>query len=229
MANPKPSQTEGLLGRGVDWMIRRTVRSRFRNVYWVPPRTPLTEPVIFVPNHHGWHDGYLMYVLATKIQIPIVDWIQEYGAFPLFGKVGGMPYPKDDANARAATVKRTIRMMQASNRSLLLFAEAELHRPPQLRRFGRSLEVISAKVPQAKIIPVGIRYDMSLHERPEAFIMLGEPTPPGPDLAARTRLQVSALLDRISVAIEHQTEIFEVMAAGTPDVNERWGMNRPRK
>ena len=170
-----------------------------------------------------------MYHVATALQVPIVDWIQEFAAFPLFAKVGGMPYPKDNPTVRAQTIRRTIRLMRDQNRSLLLFAESELHRPPQLLGFGRSLQLISDTVPDAKIFPVAIRYDMSLHERPEAFITIGQPVEPGPDLSVRTRLQVGALLDVTMVKMEHDPGSFEMLQRGTLDVNERWDVRRFEK
>lgn len=218
-------QAEGVLGRAVDGMIRRSVRRAFHGVRWIPPAAPLPEPCVLVPNHHGWHDGYVMYVAATRLGLRFVDWIQEFDAFPLFAKVGGMPFPADDASRRAATIRQTIRLMRQEKRNLLLFAEGVLHRPPELMEFGRSLELVAEKT-GAATIPVAIRYEAGLHERPECFLQFGGPVEPGPNLAARTRLEVRALLDLSAVKIRHEPEAFSLLAAGTPDVNERWDMRR---
>lgn len=203
-------------------MIRRSVRKRFHTVHWIPPKVNLETPCIFVPNHHGWFDGYLMFHVIKTLGIPTLDWIQEFDAFPLFAKIGGMPYPLNDLKRRSATVKRTIRLMKEDNWSLLLFAEAHLHPPPTLLEFGRALEVIAEKVPNAQVIPVGIKYELSLHERPEAFILLGEPVEGGEKIAERTRDEVQHLLDRIP----NERDNFEILVKGTLDVNERWDMRR---
>lgn len=222
------NQAEGMLGRFVDGMIRRSVKARFRNVYWTPPSAPIQSPAIFVANHHGWHDGYLMYHLVTKLGARSLDWITEFGAFPLFAKVGGMPFPREDAVGRATTIRRTIRLMREEGRSLILFAESELHRPPMMFEFGKALETVASKVPGVAVIPVGIRYDMSIHERPEAILSVGAAVELGPDLARRTRLAVQARLDEIAAKLAIDPEGFEVLASGTPDVNERWDFRRPR-
>lgn len=203
-------------------MIRRSVRKRFHTVHWTPPNFELKPPCIFVPNHHGWFDGYLMFHVVSQLGIPTLDWIQEFDAFPLFAKVGGMPYPLHDLRRRAATVKRTIRLMREEGWSLLLFAEAHLHPPPNLLPFGKALEVVASKVPQVQVIPVGIRYEMSMHERPEAFISLGLPVEPGEGLAERTRAAVASLL----AEMPRDRDQYEVLAQGTLDVNERWDMRR---
>jgi len=218
-------QVEGIVGRMVDGMIRRSVRRTFRNVYWIPPARPVPEPAIYVPNHHGWHDGYVMYLAMSELGLKhrFHDWIQEYDAFPLFGKIGGMPFPANDSARRAATIKQTVRYLR-EGRSMMLFAESVLHRPPELRPFGKSLDLLAGKAPDAKVIPVAIRYELSMHERPECYLLFGDPVPAGPDLAQRTRLEVWRQLDRIAYVLKTDPEAFQVVFRGTLDVNERMDM-----
>lgn len=217
-------QDEGLAGRMVGRMIRRSVRHAFRRVYWMPPAEPVQQPAILVANHHGWHDGYLMYHLVTRFGLRSLDWIAEFDAFPLFAKIGGLPYPPADPLRRAASVRRTIRLMHEERRSLVLFAEGELHRGPGLLPFGRSLEVVARKVEGVQVVPVAIRYDVSLHERPEAFILIGEPVQQGEGLCDRTRDAVASLLNLIDARLREGADDWQVLANGTLDVNERWDM-----
>lgn len=222
-------QVEGILGWGVDQMIRRTVRARFRNVYWSPPAEPISPPAILVASHHGWHDGYLLYLAARQLNVRVVDWIAEFDAFPLFAKVGGMPFPPDDPLRRSATIRRTIRLMREERRSLLLFAEGHLHRPPGLLEFGKSLELVASKVPGVQIQPVAIRYDMSLHERPEAILAFGQTCVElGPELAARTRRAVSELQADVDQWLAEGREL-PILVQGTGDVNERLDARRIRE
>jgi 1-acyl-sn-glycerol-3-phosphate acyltransferase len=221
------SQEEGVLGKFVGGMIRRTVRARFRNVFWNPPRSLPRTPIVFVPNHHGWHDGYLMFHLVTRLGIRCLDWIQEYEAFPGFRYVGGMPFPADDASMRASTMRRTVRLMRNESRSLVLFAEGVLHRPPDILPLGRALETIARRVPDVSILPVAIHYDMSLHERPEAFVRCGVPIALGPGLLDRTREALVTELQQVRDDVARGAP-FETLAKGTLDVNERWDVRRTK-
>lgn len=216
-------QETGVLGRMVGSMIRRSVRARFRGIFWQPPQLPEHRPLIFAANHHSWFDGYVMFHAVTRLGVPCLDWIEEFDAFPLFARVGGMPYPVGDPTARATTVRQTIRLMKTANRSLVLFAEGVLHEPPEVFPFGRALEVVARKT-GALVIPTALRYTFSMHERPEAWVRFGEPIAADTDsLADRARSSVVSLLDQ-----PVDREQFELLARGTLDVNERWGMNRKR-
>lgn len=217
------TQDEGILGKLVGGMIQRTVRKTFRNVYWQGPARPIEAPAILFANHHGWHDGYLMYHLVKALQIHAVDWIEEFDVFPLFSKVGGMRFPKADSTARAAAIRRTIRLMKDDRRSLVLFAEGKLHRGPELLPFGKALPFLIKNVPNVSLVPVAIRYWQGVHERPEAWIRVGEPVTPG--TAETLRTELVGVLSRLDSAIA-QEEHFDVLASGTKSVNEKWDMRR---
>lgn len=215
-------QDEGLIGRLVGGMIRRSVKARFRNVYWMPSDLPEVRPLVFVVNHHSWFDGYIMYHLVTRLGVRCLDWIAEYALFPLFGKVGGLPFPPDQPEVRASTIRRTIRLMNEESRSLVIFAEGVLHEPPEVLPFGRALDTVLQKT-NPTVVPVALRYTFDLHERPEAWIRLGTPIPPEDADAEISHAAVVSLLEQPLVRDD-----FEVLASGTLDVNERWDNRRRR-
>jgi 1-acyl-sn-glycerol-3-phosphate acyltransferase len=198
-------------------MIRRSVRARFRAVYWKNANDSIEAPAIFFANHHGWHDGYLMYHVVTRLGLPCLDWITEFEAFPLFRFVGGMPFPRDSAQIRAKTIRRTLKAMREHGRSLVLFPEGELHRPPDVRPFERALEWMAARVENCQLIPVAIRYDMSIHERPVAFLHLGLPLEAGCEVGERGRQQIQSMLATMPL----DESAYELLVSGTRSVNER--------
>lgn len=213
------TQDTGMVGRMVASMIRRSVRSRFHSVQWAGSSHVVPGRVhIFACSHHAWHDGYLMHQAVSRLQVPSIDWIAEFDTFPLFAKVGGMPFPPDDPSRRIATIRSTIRRMKGEGWSLILFADGQLRRPHEPWQFGSALDAISRKVPDARVIPVGIRCEMSVHERPTAYLAFGEELLRGPDLIVRAKAAVERLL------LPDQS--WEAMMPGTKDVNERMDMRR---
>ncbi len=219
-------QEEGFTGRLVGGMIRRSVRKSFRNVYWGGQLDSVPDgPVVFVCNHHGWFDGYLMFHAVSALGKRSLDWIAEFGAFPLFAKVGGRPFPPDDAGVRAATIRETVRAMNRDGRSLVLFAEGVLHYPPEVLPFGKSLTLIAKKVPEAQIVPVAIAYEHAMHEKPEGFVRIGRSLGTGVEAAERAHPAVCGLLDELNQDIRQRVSML-VLAEGTPSVNERLDMRK---
>lgn len=227
--DPRP-QAEGWVGRQVEAMLRRTLRARFHTIWWEPvaPETLPKGPLVLYANHHTWFDGYLMYQVITRLGIRCVDWITEYHAFPLFGRIGGLPFPVDDLKARSRTMRKTLRWMRTEGRSLVIFPESHLHPGPEILPFGRALEVVCRQVPGVHAIPVALHTELGLHERPEAWIRLGPPLRVAegddPHLAL---VQMGREL-RHSVSLRHQVPLsqFEPLMLGTRDVNERWGRQK---
>ncbi len=216
------SQEQGLAGRLVGKMIQSNVKKRFHTVHWIPPSFKITPPVIFITNHHGWHDGYLMYHVVKALKLPSVDWIQEFDSFPLFAKVGGMPYPVNDPQARAKTIRQTIRLMLEESKSLILFAEGILHPPHEILPMGKSLALIARQVPNATLIPTAIHYQHALHERPEAYIAFAPPIPHTPNLLDDAHCSLTSLLQTIRSAAQNPDHTtFKTLVQGTHDINER--------
>lgn len=228
MNHTQPVQEQGLLGRMVGGMIRRSVIKSFHTVYWKPPLAPLEAPVVFLCSHHSWHDGYLMFLAVSKLGIPTLDWIAEYDAFPLFAKVGGLPYPPNDPARRAGTARRTIRMLQ-EGWSLILFADGVLRRPDEPWEVGTAAPLIARQVPHAALVPVAIRCQLSMHQRPEAFLEFGEPLPwmdARADRGAAIRQEAKARLSAMLSSPIGVLSDWQVLQNGTLDVNERWDMRR---
>lgn len=211
--------------RGFQWIIdrqiRRTVRERFRGVYWIPPKTPLSQPCIMAPNHHGWHDGYVMHLAVKALGIPTVDCFHVDDGSPLISRFSRSSFSSVDLASRVYSIRRAIRAMNSKRRSLVLFAEKELHSPPEVLPFGRSLLFVVSNVPGVSVVPIAIRYEMSLHERPECFLMFGAPVPEGDRICERTRLAVKALIDELTMKMRFEFDSFEILASGTADIIER--------
>lgn len=212
-------QEEGIVGRLVGAMIRRSVRQRFHSVYLSKPEILPKAPAILYANHHGWMDGYLMFHVAQELGIECLDWIEEFDAFPLFASIGGIRFAPNDSAGRASAIRQTIRLMKTQGKSLVIFPEGVLHRPPDLLPFGRALEVVAKSVPQVTLHPVSLRYELSMHERPEAWISIGE----GHGFASLDDCHA-----RLSKQMDHKStnHHYSLMVCGRLDVNERMSMKR---
>jgi len=115
------------------WM-RWDLRRSFQRIEWHgpwPPALPEARPLIVCANHHHFYDGHLLwYLLTDTLGRPSMVWMQEWNRFPLFAPVGALPFPPDDPQTRATTVRRTARQFQAHpGAALFYFPSGTLQSP----------------------------------------------------------------------------------------------------
>lgn len=123
--------TGGLL-RGIGYrLIARSLRRRFGRVLWSSPwpLPPADAPLVLYANHHLFYDSYLLgWFIERVLRRRAVVWMEDLDRFPFFAALGAMPFPRHSARRRAATVRRTARLMaQDPSTVLFYYPEARLH------------------------------------------------------------------------------------------------------
>lgn len=215
-------QEIGPVGRAVGAMIRRNLKKSFHTIYWLPPELPLEAPVLFTCNHNGWHDGYLMFAVAEKLDLPCYAWIERYDSFPLFKYIHGLPYRRGKATERAATFRQTVKGMAKKGMSAALFPEAVLHPGPEVKEFGEAITELAKAVPNLTLVPTAIQYRKDIHERPEAFIKFADPLVDQRRDAKSARDAVESLVTDMRGTSDLRKDMT-ILMRGTKDVDERWG------
>jgi hypothetical protein len=191
-------------------------------------------PVILFANHHYWWDGYLGYWLIRAWGRSMVVWMEAYRRFPPFRATGALPFPPDDPQVRARTVRRTVQILRTEPAALLLFPEGVLHGDTErLLPFQRSLHWLACRVPQAMLLPLAIHIEPSYHQYPRAFLSVGAPFQSASTdetawlaeaagavetLLRQTRADARAAL----TDDEHAAQGFQVLLRGTRSIHERF-------
>jgi 1-acyl-sn-glycerol-3-phosphate acyltransferase len=188
---------QSLIGRLMASSLRRT----FRRVAWIGPwpELPPDRPVVLYANHHSFYDGYLGWLLLNRhLNRKLIVWMEAWDQTPIFGPIGALPFPPDDARRRASTMRETTRRFREDPATVLLyFPEARLRSPDRglgdfppeiLPRLARLLP------PETLWWPVGIHMTWWNEDRPTALLAAGEPhdAPTGDE-----REQLLAVLDRL--------------------------------
>ena len=193
------------------------------------------RPLVLFANHHYWWDGYLGYWLIRAWGRRMVVWMEAYRRFPPFGAIGALPFPPDDPQVRARTVRRTVQILRTEPATaLLLFPEGVLHGDTErLLPFQRSLHWLACRVPQATLLPLAIHIEPSYHQYPRAYLSVGAPfQSAATDEAAwlaeaagavetllrQTRADAHAAL----TDDEHAARGFQVLLHGALSVHERF-------
>ena len=193
------------------------------------------RPLVLFANHHYWWDGYLGYWLIRALGRRMVVWMEAYRRFPPFGAIGALPFPPDDPQVRARTVRRTVQILRTEPATaLLLFPEGVLHGDTErLLPFQRSLHWLACRVPQATLLPLALHIEPSYHQYPRAYLSVGAPfQSAATDEAAwlaeaagavetllrQTRADAHAAL----TDDEHAARGFQVLLHGALSVHERF-------
>ena len=221
--------------RFVDWLIERDLRRNFRAVY---VRGVLPEPahsLILFANHHYWWDGYLGYWLIRALGRRMVVWMEAYRRFPPFGAIGALPFPPDDPQVRARTVRRTVQILRTEPATaLLLFPEGVLHGDTErLLPFQRSLHWLACRVPQATLLPLALHIEPSYHQYPRAYLSVGAPFQSAATDEAAWLAEAAGALESLlrqtradaRAALtddEHAARGFQVLLHGALSVHERF-------
>lgn len=219
-----------LMRKAATRMIVSDLRKAFRRVVWVgdPPVLPPDRPVVLYANHHVYADSYLLFHLITQVlERPFLVWMEAWDKAPMFGPVGALPFPANDARQRVRTIRETARRMEADPRStLLLYPEGHMGVPEAgLAPFAADLPRLSRLLPEsASWWPVGVRTSWWGESRPTALLRAGSlhDTPDGTE-ADRLR----AVLRQLETARPDDltTGHARVLLDGTPGPDERWNLS----
>lgn len=185
------------------WM-RRRVRAVL--VAGVPRDLPPDRPVLFVPNHVSWWDGFVMREVQRVLRpgAPLFHLMseRELRRVPYFRRMGvvGIDAASPSSVARAL---RSLEERLAGRRDgcVVLFPQGRIW--PSFRRplgFERGVELFARRLAPL-VLPVGLHLEPLNAAAPTVFVSVGEPVEGGvdaADLEARVEAEVDAVLAFLS-------------------------------
>jgi 1-acyl-sn-glycerol-3-phosphate acyltransferase len=169
-----------MLRRAVEMMLRFDLRRSFRRVAWAGPWPPdLPDgPVIAYANHHHFYDGHLAWLVCTaRLHRPSTLWMAEWDTFPLFAPVGAQPFPPDDAQRRAATIRRTARRFRNAPTTILVYFPSGSLQPPErgIPASDTDTQRLARLYPDATWWPLAIHVTWRGDAQPTALLAAGTP------------------------------------------------------
>jgi 1-acyl-sn-glycerol-3-phosphate acyltransferase len=212
-----------MVRRAVEMMLRFDLRRSFRRVCWVgswPPVLP-DGPIIAYANHHHFYDGHLAWLLCTdRLHRPSTLWMAEWDAFPFFAPVGTQPFPPDDPQRRAATVRRTARWFRERPSTMLVyFPGGDLRAPERGITFdGADTQRLARLYPEATWWPLALHATWHGDAHPTALLSGGRPH--AADGTEPDRLR--ALWSRLRTSVPGTTH---TLLDGRRSASERWNFS----
>lgn len=186
------------------------------------------RPLVLYANHHVYPDSYLLWWLIARVwNRPFVVWMEAWDRAPLFGPVGALPFPKDDARRRMRTVRETARRMAEAPAALCLYPEGTMGVPEDgVGTFEADLPRLGRVLPPATAwVPVGLHVSWWGESRPTAIAALGS-IHDAPDGNERARLAAALERARSVRPADLETGAASILFDGAPGPDERWDLSR---
>lgn len=182
------------IGRALPWLIRRSLRRGLRGVWWQGELAALAGGFVLVANHHSWWDAYLMFALRERLGGRLSGLMQRetLARFPFFRRIGVIG---------ELELREALRRLRAGE-GLAVFAEGALSPPAQLAPLKPGAAYLAHKA-QVPLVPLAIRVVMRGAERPEAYLLLGQPIAPC-DTPEATLARCAAELNRMLGELDGQ-------------------------
>jgi len=162
------------------------MRKQFHGIYSLGqiPEIDPDYPLLLVPNHGTWWDGFLVYLLNVRLigrTLYLMMLERQLRHYWFFQYVGAYPInPGNTASVRKSLSYTAYTMERHPDQpvAICIFPQGEL-RPARFRSlsFRRGIEVVLKKYEGAvNLLPLGIYAGFFLEQRPEVYLRFGENT-----------------------------------------------------
>lgn len=219
--------------------IMPAMRRQFHAVHLLgqEPDWPARTPLIILPNHSSWWDGFFIYLLNLRLwrRQPWVMMLEEQlRKRPFFRRLGVFSVnPATPGGVRCSLryARALLTGEAAGGRMLCLFPQGELL-PWQTRplRYKPGLIWLLQHLEQPVcLVQLAIRIEFRDQQRPEVFFEFSQPLewPGGPELLQEWQEDHAALLERLSRRIADGEE-GRLLLQGRRSVDARWQRWRGR-
>jgi hypothetical protein len=195
-----------------------------------PPRAAPALPLLIVPNHGTWWDGFFVYylnavVFRRRLFLMMLD--EQLSRYRFFSRVGAFGIHPGLPRSVTESLRYSAALLRQPAGALCLFPQGEL-RYHALRPLGyqRGLERILGLYGAAvELLPLGIRCELLDDQRPEAFLLADRTfrVDSGSFKGVRwLEEQQTAVLERLEAAVRAR-EPGRLLLQGRLPLDKRWG------
>jgi 1-acyl-sn-glycerol-3-phosphate acyltransferase len=165
------------------WLCRR----RFHGIQILGdiPDVPENMPILLLPNHSTWWDGFFVYLLNDVLlqrTFYVMMLEQRLREFWFFRFVGAFSINQQSPKGIAQTLAYTASLLATRTKKdtpplVVIFPQGELH-PSGIRPLGynRGVERVLSKAEGAfALVPLAVRCEFLAEEKPFVFLECGKP------------------------------------------------------
>lgn len=156
-------------------------------------------PSIIYANHSNWWDGLIAFYLSRtiwNIDAYVMMDFEQMKKYKFFRRIGVFSVNRENPEEAAQSVNYAVNLLKNSNRVLWIFPQG-IMQPNDFRpiTFYKGVSKIANDSGEVNLIPIALRYEFLMEQRPELFISIGKVNRnnPGEDIKNLT-LQLNNLL-----------------------------------
>jgi 1-acyl-sn-glycerol-3-phosphate acyltransferase len=136
------------------------------------------NPSIIYANHSNWWDGLAAFYLSEKlwnIDAYVMMDIEQMQKYRFFKRIGAFSVNRNNPKEAMESVEYAASLLQSTNRVLWIFPQGVMQ-PNDFRpiKFYSGISKIVQKLGAVNLIPVTLRYEFLMEQRPELFISIGK-------------------------------------------------------
>ena len=192
------------------WLFKRNFHEI--QVLGTLPEIPDDLPVLLLPNHSTWWDGFFVYLLNKKIfhrTVYLMMLEKQLSKYKFFAKIGAYSIEPENRRSIIESLEYTVQLLNRDMSLVSVFPQGQLL-PWQTRPLGykRGVEwIIRTYGKPLTVLPLAIRTEFLGEKLPSVFFLfdsvhsLDGDTFQGMDWLERTE---TALLDDLALRILHE-------------------------
>lgn len=214
--------------------LHRLFRKAFHSIQLLgsTPDLDSKQPILLLPNHHSWWDGFFIYMINEKIlkrPLFLMMLEEQLKKYPFFSKVGAFSIHPGNAKKMLESLhycRHLLHQPLSPAPLLCIFPQGELlpfySRPVKLKK-GYEW-IIKNSNSSLTILPLGMRIEFLADQRPEVFFLFGHPikcdSQNFPDLPHMEKIFTDLLSDLHHQILSGTKGIL--LQSGSKSVNEKW-------
>jgi len=220
-----------------DLYIMRLLKRHFFGFHLLGklPETDPTIPILLIPNHNTWWDGFLVYllnktVLHRKLYLMMLE--EQLSKYRFFSRVGAYSVNPHSPKSTLGSLKYTLELLQRDKSMVCIFPQGEL-KPWHVHpiKLKRGIDWIFRNLDHpVNILPLAMRIEFLNQQRPDVFFLPGENyIIQSNTFQGKQWLEniMENLLTEIDTLISSGAE-GRLLLSGGQSINERWGSLRTR-
>lgn len=136
-------------------------------------------PVILYANHSNWWDGFIAYYMTNRLwkkdDYLMMD-IEQMKTYSFFKYIGVFSVDRKNPKSAVESIEYAANLLKETNKYMWIFPQGTMqvqdYRPIE---FYNGITKLTDKLGGVNLLPVSIRYEFLMEQRPEVFISLGKP------------------------------------------------------